>query len=66
MGKVSCAMIISTGLVGPKMYPNWVTSIGQTVNILLLGVAKQLYFDDIDQVGGEDDKLSFIGKNKVK
>jgi len=36
MGKVSCAMFISTGLVGPKMYPNWFTSIGQTVNILLL------------------------------
>lgn len=37
MGKVSCAMFIITGLVGPKMFPNWKTSIGQTVNILLLG-----------------------------
>lgn len=35
-GKVSCAMIINTRLVGPKMYPNWIASIGQTVNILLL------------------------------
>lgn len=35
-GKVSCATFIDTGLVGPKMRPNWTPSIGQKVNILLL------------------------------
>ena len=38
MGKVSCALIISTGLVGPKICPNWTKSIGQKVNILLLNI----------------------------
>lgn len=39
MRQVSCTMIIITGLVGPKTYPNWSKLIGHQVNILELGMS---------------------------
>ena len=60
MGKVSCAMIINTGLVDPKKHPNWVYSIGQKVNILLLNKVK------LSVVSETREESSFFRENKTK